>query len=90
MAGKRNARHAPKPPKSGGDQPATLKDMLSPEILNKLKAQADALKADEAQRIEDQRIRKEEAKKAEQQRLDNDFGYLLNQSTVDVDWRKHK
>lgn len=73
---------------AAADKPATLKDLLNPETVNKLKAQADEMKAAEAKRKEEERKRAEEGRKAEQKRLDNDFGHLLEQSGLD--WRKYK
>ncbi|MDF2671467.1 MAG: hypothetical protein K0R67_3773 [Paenibacillus sp.] len=70
------------------DKPATLKDLINPEVFNKLKAQADGMKADEAKRKEDVRKATEEARKAEQKRLENDFEHLLNNSSSD--WKKYK
>lgn len=70
------------------DQGATLKDLLNPEILSKLKAQGDALKAEEKQRAEEKKQQEEEARKREQKRLDNDFGHLLANSSQD--WHKFK
>ncbi|TYP70540.1 YqkE family protein [Paenibacillus methanolicus] len=86
MAKKRKPA-APSAP-SAQDKPATLADLLRPEMVQKLKAQSDQLKAAEAQQREDARVRAEEARKAEQKRLDNDFEHLLNNSKLD--WRKHK
>lgn len=80
--------HAPASKPESAEKPATLKDLLSAEVLGKLKAQSDAWKAEEEQRKENERKRAEEARKAEQKRLDNDFGHLLNSSSMD--WRKHK
>lgn len=76
------------PPPAPADKPATLKDLLDPFIVQKLKATGDELKAAEEKRKEDIRKREEEARKAEQKRLDNDFGHLLANSKLD--WRKHK
>ncbi|MCM3785209.1 YqkE family protein [Neobacillus mesonae] len=67
---------------------ATLKDMLSEEILGKLKAQASEIKAADAARQEEARRIAEEKKKAEQKKLDNNFEYLLNNSSQD--WHKYK
>ncbi|UJF36225.1 YqkE family protein [Paenibacillus hexagrammi] len=86
MAKKKWQNAAPAP--SAGEKPATLKDMLNPDIVNKLKSQADAMKAEEAQRKEEARKQAEEARKAEEKRLENDFEHLLNKSSLD--WRKHK
>ncbi|KKO53385.1 YqkE family protein [Paenibacillus sp. DMB20] len=89
MAGRTNkkgkvqtANHQP------ADKPATLKDLLDPKMVERLKAQADTLKADEAKRQEAERIKREEARKSEQKRLDNDFEFLLQNS--EMDWRKYK
>jgi hypothetical protein len=70
------------------DKPATLKDLLSPETLGKLKAQADALKAEEAKLKDENKKRAEEARKAEVKKNENDFEYLLKNSRLD--WREHK
>lgn len=86
MAKKR--KPAAPPAASAQDKPATLADLLRPELVQKLKAQSDQLKAAEAQQREEERVKAEEARKAEQKRLDNDFEYLLNNSKID--WRKHK
>lgn len=71
------------PPKS-----ATLKDLLSSEVLNKLKTQADDLKSKEAERKAKELKEKEEARKAEKKRLENDFEYLL--ANDKSDWRTFK
>jgi len=73
---------------SASDKPATLKDLLNPAIVEKLKSQADQMKAEEAEKRETIRKQAEEARKAEQKRLEGDFGYLLEQSGMD--WRKYK
>lgn len=67
---------------------ATLKDLLSEEVLGKLKAQASEIKAAEAARQEEANRIAEEKKKAEQKRLDNDFEHLLKNSTME--WKKFK
>ncbi|KAA9008499.1 DUF3886 domain-containing protein [Paenibacillus spiritus] len=80
---------APAPKKPGADAgPATLKDLLNPEVLGKLKAQADSLKEEERSRLEAEREQAEAARRAEQKRLDNDFGHLLENSKQD--WRNFK
>ncbi|WP_159884127.1 YqkE family protein [Paenibacillus puerhi] len=84
---KKKGRHTAEAP-AAVDKPATLKDLLNPDIVNKLKAQADSMKADEQQRREAQRKQEEEARKAEKKRLENDFEYLLNNSSAD--WKQHK
>lgn len=70
------------------EKPATLKDLLSADILSKLQAQADALKAEEARKQEEQRQQEEAARKAEQKRLDNDFEHLLKNSNLN--WKNYK
>ncbi|MCQ6561157.1 YqkE family protein [Paenibacillus mendelii] len=70
------------------DKPATLKDLLRPELVEKLKAASDELKSAEETRKEAERKRAEDARLAEQKRLENDFGHLLENSKLD--WRKHK
>lgn len=87
MAKKKNRTQAPRINEQT-DKPATLKDLLNPQVIERLKAQADSLKADEAIRIEEERLKREEARKAEQKRLDNDFEHLLENSGMD--WRKFK
>jgi hypothetical protein len=67
---------------------ATLNDLLAPDVLGKLKAQADEWKAEEARQKEEVRKKAEEARKKEQKRLDNDFEHLLENSKMD--WRKFK
>ncbi|MFM9276520.1 YqkE family protein [Paenibacillus jiagnxiensis] len=76
------------PAQAPQDKPATLKDLLSSEVLDKLKAQANEAKAEQEKRQEEERTRVIEARKAEQKRLENDFEYLLNNSSLD--WKKHK
>ena len=83
---KKNRPAAPKAEPQ--DKPATLKDLLNPEILQKLKAQAENLKAQERKAEEERRQREEEARLAEKKRLENDFEHLLGQS--DPNWRKFK
>jgi hypothetical protein len=81
-------RQVPVPRPAADDQPATLKDLLSKDVLNQLKAQAEGWKAEEAKRAEQHRLEAAEAKKAEQKRLENNFEYLLENS--DMNWRNHK
>ncbi|WP_409346323.1 YqkE family protein [Paenibacillus sp. MBLB4367] len=85
---KKPHKPAGRQPQAAEDKPATLKDMLRPDVLEKLKAQADALKAEEHNRAEEKRKQAEDARKAEQKRLENDFGHLLESSGMD--WRKYK
>ncbi len=70
------------------EKPATLKDLLSPDILNKLKMQTDALKAEEEKRKDENKKIAEEARRAEQKLLENDFEHLLKNSSQD--WKKYK
>lgn len=86
MAKKKKTPPVPRSDKA--EAPATLKDLLSSEVLGKLKAQADQLKHEEAARKEAQVKAAEEARKAEQKRLDNDFAHLLENSKQD--WRNFK
>ncbi|MCS7462354.1 YqkE family protein [Paenibacillus doosanensis] len=86
MVKKRKPQAASAQPSS--DKPATLKDLLNPDVLNQLKAQADQMRAAEAEQREKNRKQAEEARKAEQKRREKDFGYLLEQSSMD--WRKYK
>ncbi|MEC0246844.1 YqkE family protein [Paenibacillus chitinolyticus] len=85
--GKKN-RPAPGPRAADSDKPATLKDLLNPQVIEKLKAQSDQMKADEAKRREEDQRKAAEARKAEQKRLDNNFEHLLANS--EMDWRKYK
>jgi hypothetical protein len=73
---------------SSPDKPATLKDVLSADILEKLKAQAVELKEEEKKQKEESRKRAEEVRKTEEKRLENDFEYQLKNSSLD--WRKFK
>jgi hypothetical protein len=70
------------PQAAAQDKPATLKDLLNPEIVQKLKAQSDEMKAAENKKREDAIKQAADARKAEQKRLENDFEYLLNNSTL--------
>ncbi|ASA19621.1 YqkE family protein [Paenibacillus donghaensis] len=86
MAKKKKVTQAPRA--AAQDGPATLKDLLSSEVLGKLKAQADELKAEETSRKEAARQAVEDQRKAELKRLENDFGHLLENSNQD--WSKFK
>ena len=66
----------------------TLKDLLNQDVLNKLKAQSQELENQAKVKKEQEAKKREEERKAEQKRLDNDFEYLLNNSSLD--WKKHK
>jgi len=67
---------------------AALKELLHPDILNRLKAKAEELKAEEQLQREQRRKQAEERRRAEQKRLENDFEYLLKNSSMD--WRNYK
>ncbi|GIO69776.1 YqkE family protein [Paenibacillus sp. JTLBN-2024] len=86
MAKKRKQDAAVKP--QAADKPATLKDLLSSEVLSKLKQQSEELKAEQQKQKEAELKKAEEARKAEQKRRDNDFEYLLENSNMD--WKKYK
>jgi len=86
VAKKKKMPSQPRTP--AADAPATLKDMLSREVLDKLKAQSDEWKAEETSRKEAERKALEDQRKAEQKRLENDFAHLLENSSQD--WHKFK
>lgn len=86
MAKKKQNTGAPR--HAAADAPATLKDLLSSDVLSKLKAQSDALKAEEQDKKEAARKAAEDQRKAEQKRLENDFAHLLENSNQD--WHKFK
>ncbi|WP_168119092.1 DUF3886 domain-containing protein [Paenibacillus sp. HB172176] len=58
----------------------TLGDLLSQDVLGKLKTQADELKKAQAEQEEQKRLAAIEAKKREQKAKENDFAYLLENS----------
>ncbi|GIP36470.1 hypothetical protein J2TS4_56800 [Paenibacillus sp. J2TS4] len=66
----------------------TLKELLSSDIINRLKEQADDWKAEEEKQKQEKRKQAEEARKAERKKLENNFEYLLDNS--DMDWKKYK
>lgn len=76
------------PAQTASDKSITLKDLLSSDVLNKLKVQAEELKLEENNRKELERQKSEEVQRTEQKKLDNNFEYLLNNSGLD--WRKYK
>ncbi|GBG11962.1 hypothetical protein B1748_05750 [Paenibacillus sp. MY03] len=87
--GKPQGQRRPAAPTSEPEQQgATLKELLGADVLNKLKAQADQLKQEDADRKERERKEAEETKKREQKLKENDFSYLLNNS--DPNWNKYK
>ncbi|SHE14846.1 Uncharacterised protein [Chlamydia abortus] len=85
---KKRRQVSPSSRPSSAEQPATLKDLLSSEMVDKLKAQANEIKVEEEKRKEEERKKAEQARKAEQKRLENDFEHLLKNSNMD--WRKYK
>jgi hypothetical protein len=74
--------------KNSQDTPATLKDLLSQDVVDKLTKQADELKLIEENHKEEVRKQAQEIRAAEQKRLENDFEHLLNNNNLD--WRKYK
>lgn len=87
--GKRKRQGASGPQTAAPDEkPATLKDLVGADVLARLKAQADELRAHEAEMRERRRLEEERRRKEEQHRLDNDFEHLLNNSGLD--WKKYK
>jgi hypothetical protein len=85
---KPNPPRRPQPSEPTETSGATLKELLSADVIGKLKQQADALKSEEAARRERERKLQEEAKATERKRQENDFEYLLNNSGMD--WKKYK
>ncbi|WP_438432577.1 DUF3886 domain-containing protein [Gorillibacterium sp. sgz500922] len=90
MAKKRKQAPVPRPEQA--DKPATLADLIRPEIRDQLKAQAKSQAeaqrtAEEARRLEE-RKKAEEVRKAEEERRNNDFAYLLENSKLD--WKTYK
>ncbi|MGO4544892.1 YqkE family protein [Paenibacillus sp. 2TAB23] len=90
--GKKQKKMASSPPRQASkpesDSGLTLKDLLSSDVLSKLKLQADEMKQADADKKEELRKQEEDKKRAEQKRLENDFSYLLDNS--DPNWSKHK
>lgn len=84
------SKRKPIPAPQSGEQEkaATLKDLLSADVVRQLKQQAEQMKAEEQANREQQRKQAEELRKAEQKRLEQDFEHLLNNSSQD--WRKFK
>ncbi|TVY07274.1 YqkE family protein [Paenibacillus cremeus] len=76
---KKNRPQAAKTP-AAQDKPATLKDLLNPDVVNRLKAQSDQMRAEEEKQRAEARQKAADAQKAEQKRRENDFEYLLNNS----------
>lgn len=86
MAKKKKLPSTPRP--AAVDGPTTLKDLLSSDVLSKLKAQSDELKTEENDRKEAARKVVEDQRTAEKKRLENDFAHLLDNSSQD--WKKFK
>ena len=76
------------PDREQGEKPVTLKDMLGADTLAKLKLQAETLKQEEVRQKEAKRQEAEAAREAERKRREQDFEYLLNESSLD--WKKYK
>lgn len=87
MAKKKNkpapARNAPV-----ADKAPTLRDLLDPALVDKLKLQANQLKEQEAAAKEAERVRAQAEKAAAQKKLESSFEYLLDNS--DPNWQKYK
>ncbi|SFB43920.1 Protein of unknown function [Cohnella sp. OV330] len=83
---------APRRPATRQEEPSasgsTLKELLSAETLQKLKAHADSIKEEDRKKAEEKRAAEEEAKRAEEKRLAGDFGHLLDNSRLD--WKSFK
>ncbi|RXZ79714.1 DUF3886 domain-containing protein [Paenibacillaceae bacterium] len=88
MGKKKKPSAASAPASASEAKPATLKDLLNPEVIGKLMAQANEAKAAEAQQKDAARKQAEENRKAEQKRLEGNFEYLLDNS--EMDWKKFK
>jgi hypothetical protein len=62
----------------------TLKDLLNADTLVKLKEQSDRMNQEALQLAEAKRKKEEEERNEEQKRNENDFGYLLEHSKLDM------
>jgi len=69
-------------------KPSTLKDLLNPDILAKLQAQADELKETERAAQEAKRQAEVDRRAREKKALENDFEHLLNSSKQN--WKDFK
>ncbi|WP_138494788.1 YqkE family protein [Paenibacillus pinistramenti] len=85
---KKNGRQQQQASVREENKAATLKDLLNPDVVNKLKEQAAEMKRDEENRREQERMKAEEARRQEQKRLESSFEYLLDNSSQD--WKKFK
>ncbi|WP_353057691.1 DUF3886 domain-containing protein [Paenibacillus pasadenensis] len=88
MMAKKNRGRAPEPRGEAASKPATLKDLLPAELVDRLKNQATDMRAEQERIREEERKRAEEARKAEQKRNESNMEYLLNNSSMD--WKKFK
>lgn len=70
------------------DKPATLKELLSRDVVDQLKAQAEDWKAEEEKQKQEKRKQADEDRRAELKKLENDFEHLLKNSSMD--WKKFK
>ncbi|MGU3472307.1 DUF3886 domain-containing protein [Paenibacillus sp. D51F] len=88
MAKKKQAPARRPEPGAEAAKPATLKDLLPADMVQRLKSQADGMKAEQERVREEERRRAEEARKAEQKRNESSMEYLLDNSSMD--WKKFK
>ncbi|WP_028610607.1 YqkE family protein [Paenibacillus harenae] len=75
-------------PQGDKEKPVLLNELLSADIVQKLKAKAEELSEEETVRKEALRKQEEEKKRQEQKKRENDFAYLLENS--DANWSKYK
>ncbi|SDT25116.1 Protein of unknown function [Paenibacillaceae bacterium GAS479] len=85
---KKNRGRAPEPRAEAASKPATLKDLLPAELVDRLKNQAGDLRAEQERAREAERKRIEDERKAEQKRNESNMEYLLENSKMD--WKKFK
>lgn len=78
---KRRHGHSTSAPSEPIDQAVTLKDLLGSATVAKLKEHAEQLKQEEASKQEKIRQQAEAARLAELKLKENDFEYLLNNSS---------
>lgn len=79
---------APTAHMTAAEKPALLKDLLDAATIAKLKEASKAMEAEKAREQELKRKKEEETKQAERKRLENDFAYLLENSSPD--WKNYK
>jgi hypothetical protein len=66
------------------DGRTTLKDLLSADTLVKLKEQSERMNDEALQLIKAKREKEQKERDEEQKRNENDFGYLLKHSKLDM------